>query len=248
VKFTPASGSIGLEALGDESRQLVVFTVWDTGIGIAQQDLARLFQPFIQIDSSLSRQYTGTGLGLALVERLTRAHGGTIQVESIPGQGSRFSVSIPWVRIGSPRLARPQGAIAVEERDTEARSRASQRPLILVAEDRPENVVMFRDYLQSQGYRVNVASNGSEALTQAQIAPPDLIVIDVQMPGMDGLEAMRRMRASADLRATPIVALTALAKPGDRERCLAAGANSYLMKPISLRALLGVIKSHLPRE
>jgi signal transduction histidine kinase/ActR/RegA family two-component response regulator len=246
VKFTPSGGSIGLEAVGDAQRQRVVFTVWDTGIGISPENLARLFQPFVQIDSSLSRQYTGTGLGLALVDRLTKAHGGSIHVESMPGQGSRFSISIPWIRAGLRTTALDQPGEHGEHAPEQAPVLADQRPLILLAEDRPENVAMFQDYLQGQGYRVIAAGNGSDALAQAQMALPDLIVIDVQMPGVNGLEAMRRIRASPELRTTPIVALTAIAMPGDRERCLAAGANSYLMKPISLRALLGVIKSHLP--
>ncbi|NTU80130.1 MAG: hypothetical protein HGA45_12110, partial [Chloroflexales bacterium] len=96
VKFTPAGGQVGLEVRGDAAQQTATFTVWDTGIGIAEDDLPRLFQPFVQLDSKLSRQYAGTGLGLALVQRLVQAHGGSVAVSSTPGQGSRFSVTLPW--------------------------------------------------------------------------------------------------------------------------------------------------------
>jgi PAS domain S-box-containing protein len=250
IKFTPEGGKIGLEVVGDEAQQVVHFAVWDTGIGIAQEDMQWLFQPFVQLDSSLARQQGGTGLGLSLVSRLVELHGGGISVESEVGQGSRFTVSLPC----------PPAKEGVEEEE-KAKSREREQapvstptphpspsmdaPLILLAEDNEDNINTFSDYLQLQGYRVIVARNGEEALERVKEEKPDVILMDVQMPGMDGLEATRRLRANSELANVPIIALTALAMPGDRERCLEAGANEYLSKPVSLKRLVEVIEAQL---
>jgi PAS domain S-box-containing protein len=250
IKFTPEGGKIGLEVVGDEAQQAVHFAVWDTGVGIAQEDMQWLFQPFVQLDSSLARQQGGTGLGLSLVSRLIELHGGGISVESEVGQGSRFTVSLPY----------PQTEEGVEEEKKERSrereqapastpspllSRSTAAPLILLVEDNEGNINTFSDYLQLQGYRVIVARNGEEALERVKEEKPDVILMDVQMPGMDGLEATRRLRANSELANVPIIALTALAMPGDRERCLEAGANEYLSKPVSLKGLVKTIKTQL---
>jgi CheY-like chemotaxis protein len=232
----------------------VHFTVWDTGIGIAPEDRERLFQPFVQLDSRLARQYPGTGLGLALVRRLVDLHGGSISVESEPGKGSRFTVSLPW-QSGDPagkaetagsvtpdRITKParQGRdIAMSNPESEA-----ERPLILMAEDNESSIRIVSDYLYAKGYRVVIAGNGSEAIDLVQKERPEVILMDIQMPGMDGLEATRRIRAEAGLSEIPIIALTALAMRGDRERCLAAGTNDYMSKPISLKKLFEMIEAH----
>jgi CheY-like chemotaxis protein len=244
-KFTPEGGEFGLEVVGDVEAEAVRFTVWDTGIGIAQRDMERLFKPFVQLDSGLSRRYGGTGLGLALVRRLTELHGGGVSVESkgIPGRGSRFTVSLPWATATK----------SVPEDLPGARSYAPNAepflasPLVLLAEDNEGNIAAVADYLQSRGLRVIIARNGSEAVARAKEEKPDLVLMDIQMPEMDGLEATSRIRSDAiEVVATvPIIALTALAMPGDRERCLKAGANGYLSKPVSLRRLAREIKAHL---
>jgi len=353
--------------------------------------MERLFQPFVQLDSSLSRQYTGTGLGLALVRRLTELHGGGVSVESEVGKGSRFTVSLPWralaeasrpvdeaVRpthdgaelaelgtLGVPGIHRaliiedspaaagqltrylgklgvetvihPRGEGAVDEAlkvhpdviildillpdpsgwdvlaqlkaeprtqdipvlivsvvDERSRGLAlgaaeylvkpisrqqlrqalsrilppgaeeatalvvapdqagtpAEQALILLAEDNEESINTIQDYLLAKGYRVVVARDGVEAIERAREERPELIVMDIQMPGMDGLEATRRLRAEAaqSVATVPIIALTALAMPGDRERCLAAGANEYLSKPVSLKGLVQVIEVQLNRN
>ena len=252
AKFTPEGGTIGLEVVGDAERGAVHLTVWDNGIGIAQEDMDRLFEPFVQLDSSLSRGHAGTGLGLPLVQRLAEMHGGSVSVESTAGEGSRFTVSLPWqetsqntksfgLRAPEPSLVEPQ------------RAAPDSQPLILLAEDDEINVYTLLDYLEANGYRVIVARDGNEAIDLAKSNGPDLILMDIQMPGTDGLEATRRIRADADpltrlstsLTDTPIIALTALAMPGDRQRCLTAGANEYLTKPVNLRQLVRVIAEQL---
>jgi CheY-like chemotaxis protein/anti-sigma regulatory factor (Ser/Thr protein kinase) len=380
VKFTPAEGRIGLEVTGKPDEPMVSWTVWDTGIGIAEADMERLFQPFVQLDSSLARHHAGTGLGLSLVARLAALHGGRVTVESTVGQGSRFSLVMPW-RVPTPEstlarrteaaalspslpLARLERVLVVEDTPTHAeqlvrylhelavnvtvyphsegvvdyalathpdmifldlglphgsgwevlaqlkteprtqpipvvivsvidepaqglaqgaaaylvkpisreqvqttvrRVIATQPlpapasvvptqhvaldagPLLLLADDNEMNVTAMAEYLRAKGYRLAVAGNGAEALAHARALRPALILMDIQMPGMDGLAATRCLRAETDpgLAATPIIALTALAMPGDREQCLAAGANAYLSKPVRLQDLLQAIEAQL---
>ena len=359
AKFTPAGGSLGLEVAGDAVRQEVRWTVWDTGIGVAAADQARVFQPFVQLDSSLSRQYPGTGLGLSLVARLAELHGGRVELESegIPGRGSRFTVVLPWSeatpRHEEPPAAGPTGlrrALIVEDASAQAerfswalgelgwestvlnqgsgvleaaaagqpdvilldlllpdrpgwevlfdlkrdrrtrsipvivasvleeRERAETlgadayllkpvaisdlqraidqtrarrsllgtaapaaatdepKPLILVAEDNELNATTIQHLLAALGYtETAVARNGREALAMMRAWRPALVLMDIQMPEMDGLAALRTLRADPDpkLAATPVIAVTALAMVGDRERCLAAGANDYVAKPVN---------------
>lgn len=249
VKFTSTGGKVGLEVVGDEAQQTLTFTVWDTGIGIAQQDLAKLFKPFVQIDSSLTRQYSGTGLGLALVLRLTEAHQGCVQVESEVGSGSRFSVVLPWSKQqvelsttagnGTHALSR---TYAIACGYAEPHLSAAR---ILLVEDNQTNIDVIQDYLQRKGYTVFVARNGAEALLTSQECQPQAILMDIQMPVMDGLQAAQQIRKIDALRQIPIIALTALAMPGDRERCLAAGVNAYLTKPVDLGKLVQTIEAQV---
>jgi len=251
VKFTPsgAGNKVGLEVVGDEGQQTLTFTVWDTGIGIAQQDLPKLFKPFVQIDSSLTRQYAGTGLGLALVLRLAEAHQGSVKVESEVGKGSRFSVILPWNNQQIDRSPangvspNPLSAIySIARTDNEQRLSAAR---ILLVEDNATNVDVIQDYLQRKGYTVFVARNGAEALLTAQECQPQIILMDIQMPVMDGLQAIQEIRKIDALNHVPIIALTALAMPGDRERCLTAGASDYLTKPIDLGKLVQTIEAQV---
>lgn len=390
VKFTPENGSVSLEVSGDRQEEVVRFTVSDNGIGITPEDMQRLFQPFVQLDSSIARQHEGTGLGLALVYRMTEMHGGSITVESELGVGSRFTISLPWITsaesVSIKQKGSIQGALAnlhraliVNNSPTDAQQTAqylselaiepiiyppshdivqqaqinqpdvilldmffSERlgwkilselraheetrmipiiiitfrdvtppdhllvdasagrmemllrhfsreqlnralftlfapiplpvnndstnlaplralrpsghyenqllPYILLVEDNETNIATFSDYLQAKGYRVQIARTGDEAIARLGEDRPDLILLDIQMPGMDGLEVMQKVRTNGQWRALPIIALTALAMSGDRERCLAAGASEYLSKPISLRRLIGTIETNLQRS
>jgi len=365
VKFTPPEGSIGIEVSGDAQTKQARFTVWDTGIGIAKEDIGKLFQPFVQLDSRLSREYTGTGLGLALVSRLTEMHGGSIHLESELGKGSRFSVVLPWdvekaqqcafnEDFSTPSTSRLpfRHGLIIEDNEVCAlqlkdylrqldiqstvsyvgsnvlelvlslkpdvilldlilpdisgweiiktlksdsqtktipiivttviddRKKAFQLgadafiskpisfadihralalcaqkqqihekeilshfqsgkniPLVLIAEDNLISLQTISDYLSNIPYRIVTAINGSQAIEKALETRPDIILMDIQMPQMDGLEAIRRLRSMEAFQHTPIIAITALVMPGDRERCLAAGADDYMGKPLRLSEL-----------
>ncbi len=368
VKFTPEGGSLGLDVQGNEDEQTIHLCVWDKGIGMKPQDLQRIFQPFVQLDSSLSREQTGTGLGLVLVQRMVEMHQGSLHVESIPGAGSRFEVILPWKAFNAPE-PQPTGAEAwpqlniqrsmtVEDNEIDAghinrilnrlgienivitqgrftsryavelkpevilldlglpdqsgwsvlqelkaneathhipvvitsvedqRAEASRmgavaylvkpftfhdlrnalahaaaarlpevalpapalfQPLIMLVDDHEINSQTITDFLENNRMRALWVSNGYAFLEKAPQIHPDVILMDIQMPGIDGLEVIRRVRAHTDpqLAASRIIAITALAMPGDRERCLQAGANDYLAKPFRLDNLLDVIRKQL---
>jgi len=355
VKFTPEGGRVELAvaAAGDEA---LAFTVTDTGIGIAAEDQARLFAPFVQLDAGLSRQHEGTGLGLALVQRLVALQGGGVTLESEPGNGSRFTVTLPvGKRPATPaakKIIRPSrptalvvedspeayaqlagylaelgyavskhdsgaGAVeAVRERqpglvvldlllpdlsgwevlsglkaeaatreipvlvvsvvDEPGRARAAgaaghllkpvsraalsgvlaaaergpapgSRGLILLAEDNEWNVQTVAGYLEDRGFEVAVARDGVVALELAAARPPALVLMDVQMPRLNGIEAMQRLRADPAFAHTPMVALTALAMPDDERRCREAGADAYLSKPVEMQKLAGTIDTLLAK-
>ena len=385
VKFTPEGGRIGLTVAAPEGEDVVRFTVWDSGIGIAKEDAVKLFQAFTQIDSGLSRSQEGTGLGLALVAKLVELHGGSVSLESDPGQGSRFIVTLPlttapadettegtefirrgtngamvtplsvsspttspqnfrhalvieddptagkqlmryldelgltsalhvcgwdsvetvlrerpdvilldlqmpgesgWVVltrlkehpqtrdipvvivsvVDEPEKSRARGATAHFTKPVTRQQLAAffQRnaavqpsaatpqhpqpgtpqsgPIILLAEDNAANIQTVGGYLEKKGYAMNYAVNGLIAVTMAQELRPALILMDIQMPVMDGLTAIRAIRADVALQEIPIVALTALAMNGDRERCLAAGATDYMSKPVKLKELATLVE------
>ncbi len=251
VKFTPDGGYVILKVQADADQDRIQFSIMDNGIGIAGEDLKKLFQPFVQVDSSLTREFEGTGLGLALVQKLADLHGGSVQAESEPGNGSRFTVSIPWRNdivtqegMGKPKS---EGSTHQQKNGAEA-SVASPKATILLAEDNVANVLTITEYLESHGYKVVNAQDGITALEMAEKNDPDLILMDIQMPVLDGLEAIRRLRKIPRFASTPIIAITALAMPGDRESCLEAGADEYMSKPVSLKLLAESIHKFLGRE
>ena len=240
VKFTPPGGVIGVEALADVARGEVRITVRDTGPGIPPEARSGLFRAFVQLDARLAREHEGSGLGLVLVDRLVALHGGRVELESEPGRGSRFTVVLPWVRRDT-ELSVPGRAEAESTRRPVEAGAASPGTRVLLVEDNEMQRSLFGEMLSGRGFRVEVARNGAEALEIAAAFDPDLVVMDVQMPGMDGLEATRRLRATPLLRETPVLALTALVMPGDRERCREAGVDEYLGKPIPLEALVEAV-------
>jgi signal transduction histidine kinase/CheY-like chemotaxis protein len=249
VKFTRERGNVTLLVTSEPTQDLIRFSVIDNGIGISEQDLKRLFQPFVQVDSSLNRQHDGTGLGLALVQRLTDLHGGSVQVESEVGKGSRFTVNLACKVDEIARLEslKSQTASAVRKQ-AEKKETSQPRHVVLLAEDNMANVLTMGEYLKSHDYKVVVAHDGLEAIKLAETMNPDVILMDIQMPVMNGLDAIARLRDDSRFASTPIVALTALAMSGDRERCLAAGANEYMSKPVSLKLLAETIRELLGKQ
>jgi PAS domain S-box-containing protein len=261
VKFTPEGGTITLEvssyiansdmansdmANSEKNNAEDVYlriAVIDTGIGISAKNIQKLFQPFIQIDSALNRQYVGTGLGLALVKRIVELHGGKVGLTSEVGVGSHFMIDLPSKNSSihslpsSSELATNAGVIS-----SAIHSESTTSPLILLADDNEANTSTIACYLEAKGYRLLLAQNGQEAIAIAKAQHPDLILMDIQMPVIDGLEAIRQIRLDPHLLDVPIIALTALAMIGDRERCLAVGANEYIAKPVKLKQLASTMQ------
>ena len=173
---------------------------------------------------------------------MARLHGGSVSAVSEPEKGSRFSIVLPW----EPALAMDTAArLRITGKFRAIKPDETNKPTILLVEDTQEVTMMIKDYLELAGYKVVTAQDGVDAIVQAKLVHPDLILMDVQMPRMDGLEATRKLRSEPDFRYTPIIALTALAMPSDRERCLAAGMDEYISKPVNLKALVKIIQSCL---
>jgi PAS domain S-box-containing protein len=242
VKFTPIGGRVTLSVIRQEREDTkdnigwIDFAVIDTGIGITDADQKKLFRPFIQLDSNLNRQYAGTGLGLTLVKQITELHGGNITLQSTIDRGSCFKVRLPQTCL----LANRETLKSIDFLETYPPSANLETPkpaLILLAEDNEANISTFSSYLIAKGYHVILAEDGQEAINLVQSEHPDLILMDIQMPKMDGLEAISLIRQNPRFEKTPIIALTALAMKGDRERCLDVGANEYLAKPVSMKQL-----------
>jgi CheY-like chemotaxis protein len=220
------------------------FVVADTGIGIPAAKQALIFAPFEQADASMSRRYGGTGLGLAIASRLVTLMGGRIWVESpwidgesgqpVQGSAFHFTARLPVSAAGSDESGE----------STPARTRPARPLRILLAEDHPVNRRLAQRILEQDGHTVIAAEDGLQALAAVDREPVDLVLMDVQMPGMDGLETTRAIREREKRKAghVPIAAVTAHAMSGDRERCLAAGMDDYVTKPIHAEALRRLIE------
>jgi CheY-like chemotaxis protein len=237
VKFTPKGGRVEVRADPDGAGAFKI-EVSDNGIGIEPEDLAQVFSEFYQAKRVHTEQYGGTGIGLALTRRLVELHGGEIGVQSQPEQGSTF-----WFTLPRHRSNRPAPATAPVAAPHPANRMRPRR--ILVAEDNEVNLALILDMLSIQGHETLVARNGQEAIDLAMARRPDLILMDVRMPILDGLEATRRLRAMPGFAMLPIIALTASTGSEAEERQLKAGMTAHLAKPIQAPELFALLEQHL---
>ena len=232
VKFTDRGRvEVRIEAARrSDDRHPIRFTVTDTGIGIPHEVQKDLFDAFTQADSSPTRRFGGTGLGLAISRRIVELAGGELGVESEPGVGSKFFFTMPFDRLGTDEVPLELAARVLRPVARERRPRRSFQ--ILLVEDNPVNQMVASRQLELLGYRADSVDDGQQALDALASADYDLVLMDCQMPVLDGYEATRRIRArEIDRKHTPIVAMTAHAVKGDREKCLASGMDDYLSKP-----------------
>jgi PAS domain S-box-containing protein len=251
IKFTETGGVVLSVGLADAQGQnpLLRIEIADTGIGMSEEQMARLFQPFVQADGSSSRRFGGTGLGLVISKRLTEMLGGKIAVRSRPGQGSTFTVTLPTGPIDKLILGNEptettagqhaQGPRSLEQALTGCR--------VLLAEDGPDNQRFLTIVLQKAGAEVRVVQNGQEAVDEALASREagrafQVVLMDMQMPVLDGYEATRKLRAVN--WTSPIIALTAHAMMTDRQRCLEAGCDDYLSKPVDRQNLVEMVRRY----
>jgi len=274
IKFTPEAGKVKLSGNLRYGRQLLqevrpdhspvnestpylCLEVSDTGIGIPKEKQGLLFRPFQQVDSSLTRRHEGTGLGLALTKRLAELHGGTVSVESEENQGSIFRV---WLPLTELRTEKPDSSPEVEADETpddmnrylsQDQPDPANSPRILVVEDQPFNQALICQVLELEGYAVEVIYDGQtmQQLIGAELRSrdllPHLILLDIQLPEVDGFELLQQLRNTQYWQDVPVIAITAMAMPGDRDRCLNAGADDYIAKPLHLETVIEKVKQFI---
>ncbi|MCB0324890.1 MAG: response regulator [Bdellovibrionales bacterium] len=244
IKFTPSDGVVVLhmKQVGhDDRRTKIRFAVSDTGIGIPEEKRDLIFEAFRQADTSISRQYGGTGLGLAISSKLVSLMGGVLRVDSLPEVGTAFSFQIEFEYV-------PTSTSSVVGVADKKGGRELLGVSILLAEDNAVNQLVARRMLEAAGCTVTLANNGLEAVQRFSEETFDVVLMDVQMPVMDGIAAVAELRELERVKGTttPIIAVTAHATGGERERYRALGMDDYISKPINRERLLSLLKEYLP--
>lgn len=238
IKFT-TTGSVGLQV--NTNGLFIYFRVWDTGTGISKENQAQLFQPYFQIPSIAVSREEGTGLGLAVTQKLAELHGGCVEVESELGCGTRFTILLPLHPVGGPG---GPGRICLSSPCSKSLSSlfTPQSKDILLVEDDSANALLMQTYLRKLGYQVTWVKNAASMWKVLKKLQPAVILLDINLPDSNGLTIMQQLRENNQYRTIPVIAQTAMAMKGDRESCLAAGANDYISKPIDL-PLLAILVS-----
>ena len=242
VKYTDVgdvSVSVSSKVIEDNKRQ-ILFIVKDTGIGIPQGKMNQLFQPFTQLERTMSRKCEGAGLGLAISKKLAELMGGRIWANSESGKGSTFSFTIPVEVVQGQQLE-----LGETDRGAVFEKTLGQKSLrILVAEDNPSNQRVLEEMLKRLGYRPDVVADGREVIQALERQDYDLVLMDIKMPEMDGITATKVIRRLRPENGPKIVAITAYALEGDREKCLEAGIDDYISKPVQVKELSAILKKY----
>lgn len=251
IKFTPEGGNVGLEVSTDRAAETISFTVWDTGIGIAEADLDRLFKPFVQLDSRLSRRYEGTGLGLVLVYRMAEIHGGSISVVSQLQRGSRFTITLPWRQVArgsNGKLAVDPVPATTATGDIEPAATSSQTPTILVVEDHKLSYEWIATQAAGVGISTYQAQSHTDALTWLETTKPRLILVDVQSTHHDGPAFWQSLYTYAQGQGIPLVAMSGLVLPNADQLYLEGGTTHYCAKPVTRTTLAALLGQTLPAD
>ena len=247
IKFTPNNGEVGLDVCEGEAPGTIAFRVWDTGPGISPVHADTIFKSFVQADGDVASSQPGTGLGLTIARHLTRLHGGELSLEKMGGPGAVFIVNLPIGDAVDAPAVMNAGADLVHldtaasaEHESEPRPEKSDGDIerVLIAEDTDSSYQHLRDMLVSLGYTVERAFNGQEAIDMCDSVRPDLVLMDIDMPYVNGIDAIREIRQDAQYDAVPIIAVTAMSGIANEQVCLQAGANGFLAKPYPLRDLM----------
>lgn len=255
VKFTPEHGKIGVKIFTDDASSAIYFQVWDSGIGMSLDDLEHLFQPFVQLDGGTARHYAGTGLGLAIAYRLIDKHCGSISVESTLDAGSCFTIALPWHEMTEEDIATWQGSVSSHDADSQIQQPLEQSVpsekyadvehahTIVLADDNEMFIETLASFLTEKGYRVVVARNAVEVIDRVREERPSMLLLDFEMPGMDGMKLLQTLKEDETLQNMPVAILASLVRPNDKERYLEAGASIYVARPFRHEWLLETIES-----
>jgi signal transduction histidine kinase len=235
LKYTPAGGSIDIAVADDDDHDQVVLTVRDSGVGIAADLLPQVFDVFVQGSITIDRSQGGLGIGLALVRRLVELHGGSVSAQSDgAGQGSVFEIRLP--RAAEAVMAVPCAQAGVD----------SDKPTVLLIEDNEDGREMMATMLGAYGYSVRQAADGVQGVQTAHAAAPDVALVDIGLPGIDGYEVARRLRSDAGTRRIKLIALTGYGLADDQKRVMEAGFDVHLVKPVDINQLLDAIGRFAP--
>ena len=243
VKFT-VEGYVQVDVSSDDTFRNIIFEVADSGIGMKQHEVEHIFDPFTQADSTTTRRYGGTGLGLSISSKLAIANGGKLSCVSAAGKGSRFTLSITNNNVDKVAVVNNLEEVSIKKE--QLHEPVEIKPLagsILLVEDNPDNQQLIEMYVGKTGAKLDIVENGREGVDKALANDYDLVIMDMQMPVLDGLEAIKLLRESGYTK--PVISLTANAMLSNRDKCLAAGASDYLVKPLDLAKFFDTLNKYL---